>query len=102
VGASKRAVEIVLASIVFPIVLAGFAAVAVALGWGFAIYLGAVLAAWLLCAFFLPMVSGVMSPREVIDGIRTQRRYETHHEGELLPQLQDVRLGIRNKPPERR
>jgi hypothetical protein len=37
-SASRRAVEIVLVFIVFPIVLAGFATVAVALSWGFAIY----------------------------------------------------------------
>ena len=88
--------------IAFPIALAGFAAVAVSLGWGLAIYLGALFAVWLLVAFVLPMVAGVMAPSEVIDGIRTQRRYATHYEGELLPDLQDVRLGIRKKPPDSR
>jgi hypothetical protein len=64
--------------------------------WGFVIYLGALLAAWLLIAYVLPMLTGVMSPREVLDGIRSQRRYETQHEGQLIPDWHDVsRLGIR-------
>ena len=101
-SATRRAVEIVVVYVIFPIVLAGFAAVAVALGSGLAIYLGAVLAAWLLCAFIFPIVAGVLSPSEVLAGIRTQRRYQTHYEGELLPEWQDVRLGIRKRPPESR
>jgi hypothetical protein len=95
----RRAVEIVLVFIAFPIALAGFVAVAVGVGLGLAIYVGALLAAWLLAAFVLPMVTGVMAPSEVLAGIREQRRHKTHHEGELLPDWQDVRLDIRKKPP---
>jgi hypothetical protein len=99
----KRTVEIALVFIVFPLALAVWAAVAVAVGLqGLAMYLGGTLGAWLLIAIVLPMLTGVMAPREVLDGIRSRRRARTHHEGEPLPNALDVRLGIPSSRSPRR
>ena len=98
----RRALEIVLVFIGLPIALVVFVAVGAAVGQGLAIYLGALFAAWSLVAFVLPLATGVMAPSEVLAGIRAQRRYVTHHDGELFPDWQDVRMGIRKQPPERR
>ena len=89
----NRAVEIV---VVFAavLILATFLAIALSFEWGFVIYLGAILYAWLLIAYVMPMLTGVMAPREILDGVRAQRRYETQLDGELLPNWQDRQLGI--------
>jgi hypothetical protein len=96
VGALRRIGAIVLVLVAFPIALVGLVSVAVALGQGLAIYLGVVLAAWLLFALVLPMVTGVMGPSEVLESIWARRRHLTHFEGERLPSWREVGLGIGN------
>jgi hypothetical protein len=92
VGVPKRAATSVLVFIVFLIVVLAAAFVVSVGNGGLAIYLGALLAAWLLVAYVLPMLTGVMEPSEVVAGIRSRRRRRTHHEGEPLPNWNDVRL----------
>ena len=100
-SAFRRAVEIVLVFIVFPLAVAMFVAVAAGFGFGLLVYVAALLAVWLLFAYVLPMLTGVMAPGEILAGLRAQRRYETHHEGELLPDWEDVRLDLRVGIPNR-
>ena len=98
---AKRVVEIVLAFTAFASALL-LVWIASVFGLGLPIYLAATVGAWLLFAFVLPTLTGVFGPREVLAGIRARRQRKTHYEGELLPDLQDVRLGIRQKPPDSR
>ena len=79
----KRAVELLLVVVFFPValLLAVDIAIAVSLTGLFA-YLGGLLAAWLLFAFVLPLATGIMTPDEIVAGIRSQRRH--HFEGEPL------------------
>ena len=66
--------------IVFPIALAVFAAIAVAVGLeGLGWYLAGILTPWLLFAFVLPMLTGVMAPSVLVDNIMSRRRRGTHH-----------------------
>jgi hypothetical protein len=96
----KRAAAIVVVFIVFPIAFAVFAAIAVAVGLeGLGMYLAGLLAPWLLFAFVLPMLTGVMAPSELVDNIRSRRRRRTHHEGEPLPVWNDVWLDSLFKKP---
>jgi hypothetical protein len=96
----KRAAAIAVVFIVFPIALAVFAAVAVAVGLkGLGMYLAGLLAPWLLFAYVLPMLTGVMAPNELVDNIRSRRRRRTHHDGEPLPVWNDVWLDYLLKNP---
>ena len=70
--------------------LAFFVSVIWALGVGFQIYFWGLLGAWLLFAFVLPLVTGVLSPRELVDNVRARRRAAHHHEGEPLPIATEV------------
>jgi hypothetical protein len=85
-GSGKRMVGNVLILIVFALALAFLviAAIAVSL-MGVAVYVGALLAVWLLFAYVLPMLTGVMAPSEVVANIRSRRNRRSHHEGERLP-----------------
>jgi hypothetical protein len=79
----KRALELLCVLLFFPIalVLAIDLAVAVSLTGLFA-YLGGLLAAWLLFAYVVPLATGIMTPDEIVAGIRSQRR--EYFEGEPL------------------
>jgi hypothetical protein len=83
----KRAIELLFICVVFPIAALWVVGIAIAASpTGFFAYLGALLAAWLLCTFVFPLAAGVMTPDEIVAGIRLQRRHETHFEGEPLPE----------------
>jgi hypothetical protein len=81
----KRAIELFFVFVFFPIavLLAVEIAIAVSLTGLFA-YLGGLLAAWLLFAYVVPLATGIMTPDEIVAGIRSQRRHE--FEGEPLPE----------------
>jgi hypothetical protein len=79
----KRALELLCVLVFFPmaLLLAIDLAVAVSLTGLFA-YLGGLLAAWLLFAYVVPLATGIMTPDEIVAGIRSQRR--ENFEGEPL------------------
>jgi hypothetical protein len=79
----KRAIELLCVLVFFPlaVLLAIDIAIAVSLVGLFA-YLGGLLAAWLLFAYVVPLAMGIMTPDEIVAGIRSQRRQ--HFEGEPL------------------
>jgi hypothetical protein len=81
----KRATELLFLFVFFPlaVLLAIDIAIAVSLMGLFA-YLGGLLAAWLLFAYVVPLATGIMTPDEIVAGIRSQRRHE--FEGEPLPE----------------
>ena len=81
----KRGLELLCVLVLFPIalLLAIDLAIAVSLT-GLAAYLGGLLAAWLLFAFVVPLATGIMTPDEIVSGIRSQRRHQ--FEGEPLPE----------------
>jgi uncharacterized RDD family membrane protein YckC len=86
----KRASDFILV-VVSPLVLAVWVAIAVAVGLkGLGMYLGGLLSAWLLFAFVVPLLTGVMAPGELLDSIRWRLRARTHHEGESLPDVNVV------------
>jgi len=87
----KKVVEAVLVFVAFPIALAVLAAVAVAVGLkALSMYIGGLLAPWLLFAYVLPMLTGVMTPGEVLAGMRARHKRENLHEGVPLPNFNDV------------
>jgi hypothetical protein len=93
----KRATDFLLIFVLFPIVVLMAVAIAIAVSLtGLLVYLGALLAAWLFVAFVFPLATGIMTPDEIVGGIRSRRRYETHFEGEPLPE--DRLLGRVWKP----
>jgi hypothetical protein len=79
----KRAIERLCVLVFFPlaVLLAIDIAIAVSLTGLFA-YLGGMLAAWLLFAYVGPLATGIMTPDEIVAGIRSQRRQ--NFEGEPL------------------
>ena len=79
----KRAFEVLCVLVFFPmaLLLAIDLAVAVSLT-GLCAYLGGLLAAWLLFAYCVPLATGIMTPDEIVAGIRSQRR--EYFEGEPL------------------
>lgn len=81
----KRGLELLCVLVLFPIalLLAIDLAIAVSLT-GLVAYLGGLLAAWLLFAFVVPLATGIMTPDEIVSGIRSQRRHQ--FEGEPLPE----------------
>lgn len=82
----KRAVEITLAFVLFPIAVLLLGAIAYAVGLeAIAWYLGAISTVWLLFAFVLPMLTGVMTPGEVVANVRWRMRSARYYEGELIP-----------------
>ena len=100
--ALRRAVAFAVVFVLFPIAVAVFAAIAVAVGLeGLAWYLAGLLTPWLLFAFVLPLLTGVMAPSELVDNLRSRRRRRTHHEGEPLPVWNDVWLDSLLKKPRR-
>ena len=69
----------------FPIAV--FVAIAIALAVsleGLVIYVGTLLSVWLMFAYALPLLTGVMGRGEVLDNIRARRRHGSHYEGEPL------------------
>ena len=69
----------------FPIAV--FVAIAIAVGigvQGLFIYVGTLLSVWLMFAYALPLLTGVMGPGELRDNIRARRRHGSHYEGESL------------------
>jgi hypothetical protein len=90
-GTRKKVVGALLVFVLFPIALAVLAAVAVAVGLkALAMYLGGLLAPWLLFAYVLPMLTGVMAPSEVLAGIKARHGRRNLHEGVPLPNLNDM------------
>lgn len=79
----KRVIELLCVLVFFPlaVLLTIDIAIAVSLVGLFA-YLGGLLAAWLLFAYVVPLATGIMTPDEIVAGIRSQRRQ--HFEGEPL------------------
>ena len=82
---TKRAIELLFVLVLFPLALLVAISVAIAVSLtGLFAYLGGLLAAWLLFAYVVPLVTGIMTPDEVVAGIRSQRR--EHFEGEPVPE----------------
>jgi hypothetical protein len=82
----KRIVEVFLVFVAFPVGCLFLVSLVVGFGLtAFAVYLGALLAAWLFSAYLLPMLLGVMTPDEIVSNIRSRRVSRTHGEGEPLP-----------------
>jgi hypothetical protein len=83
----KRATEFLFIFVLFPIAVVWVVAIAISISpTGFFAYVGALLAAWLIFAFVFPLATGIMTPDEMLAGIRSRRRHETHFEGEPLPE----------------
>ena len=83
----KRAIEFLFIFVLFPIAALWVVGIAIAVSpTGFFAYLGALLAAWLLFTVVFPLVAGIMTPDEILAGIRSRRRQETQFEGEPLPE----------------
>jgi hypothetical protein len=83
----KRAIEFLFIFVLFPIAALWVVGIAIAVSpTGFFAYLGALLAAWLLFTVVFPLAAGIMTPDEILAGIRSRRRHETHFEGEPLPE----------------
>jgi hypothetical protein len=83
----KRAIEFLFIFVLFPIAVLWVVGIAIAISpTGFFAYLGALLAAWLLITFVFPLATGIMAPDEIVAGIRSRRRHETHFEGEPFPE----------------
>jgi hypothetical protein len=81
----KRALELLCVFVLFPMALLLAIDIALAMSLtGLFAYLGGLLAAWLLFAFVVPLATGIMTPDEIVAGIRSQRR--DHFEGEPLPE----------------
>ena len=85
-GSLRRTVEIGVVFVVFPLACLALVSIWVAVGLlPLAVTVGAMLAAWLFSAYFLPLVMGVMAPSEIAAGLRSRRRRSKHYEGEPLP-----------------
>jgi hypothetical protein len=83
--ALKRTTGLIEVFVLFPIAVLVAIAVAVAVSLeGLFIYVGTLLSVWLMFAYALPLLTGVMSPGEVQDNIRSRRRHGSHYEGEPL------------------
>jgi hypothetical protein len=85
VAGLKRTTGLIEVFVVFPIAV--FIAIAIALAvslQGLVIYVGTLLSVWLMFAYALPLLTGVMSRGEVVDNIRARRRHGSHYEGESL------------------
>jgi hypothetical protein len=81
----KRAIELLLVFVFFPLAVLLLIDIAIAVSLtGLFAYLGGLLAAWLLFAYVVPLATGIMTPDEIVAGIRSQRRHE--FEGEPLPE----------------
>ncbi len=81
----KRAIELLCVFVFFPIAVLLLIDIAIAVSLtGLFAYLGGLLAAWLLFAYVVPLATGIMTPDEIVAGIRSQRRQ--HYEGEPLPE----------------
>ena len=81
----KRALELLCVVVFFPMALLLVIDIAVAVSLiGLFAYLGGLLAAWLLFAYVVPLATGIITPDEIVAGIRSQRR--DHFEGEPLLQ----------------
>ena len=81
----KRGLELLCVLVLFPIALLLTIDLAIAVSLtGLVAYLGGLLAAWLLFAFVVPLATGIMTPDEIVSGIRSQRRHQ--FEGEPLPE----------------
>ncbi len=81
----KRTTGLIEVFVAFPIAV--FVAIAIALAvsfQGLAIYVGTLLSVWLMFAYALPLLTGVMSSGELHDNIRARRRHGSHYEGEPL------------------
>jgi hypothetical protein len=86
VGWLRRFIEIVILFVVLPVVALFWAGVVIAVGVkALLIYSGALVAAWIFGAIGLPILFGVVSPREIVEGYRARRRHERFYEGEPLP-----------------
>ena len=84
--ALKRAVDILLVFVLFPIAALLIVSIVIAVNVvAFAVYVGALLAIWLLFAFVFPLSVGIMTPDEVFTRIRSLRREGRYFEGEPLP-----------------
>jgi hypothetical protein len=81
----KRGFELLCVLVFFPIALLVAIDIAIAVSLtGLFAYLGGLLAAWLLFAYVVPLATGIMTPDEIVSGIRSQRRHQ--FEGEPLPE----------------
>ena len=81
----KRALELLCVLVFFPMALLLAIDLAIAVSpTGLFAYLGGLLAAWLLFAYVVPLATGIMTPDEIVAGIRSQRRES--FEGEPLPE----------------
>jgi len=81
----KRTTRLIEVFVAFPIAVFVAIAVAVAVSLeGLFVYVGTLLSVWLMFAYALPLLTGVMSAGEVSDNIRSRRRHGSQYEGEPL------------------
>jgi hypothetical protein len=93
----KRTTELIVVFVLFPVAVYLLCVIAFAVSIvGLVAYVGALLAVWLLFAYVVPLGTGIMTFDEVLAGIRSRRRRESHFEGEPLPE--DRALGELWKP----
>ena len=81
----RRAARLVAYFVLFPLAVIVAVAIASAVSLiGLVAYVGALLSVWLLFAYVLPLLTGVMSTRELKDNIQARRRHGSQYEGELM------------------
>ena len=81
----RRAGSLVVSFVLFPLAVMVAAAIAYAVSLiGLVAYVGALLSVWLLFAYALPLLTGVMRPGELKDNIQARRRHGSHYQGELV------------------
>jgi hypothetical protein len=81
----KRATEILVLFVLFPIALFMIVTIAIAVSLiGLVAYVGGLLAAWLLFAYAFPLATGIITPDEIVSAFKSQRG--RRFEGEPLPE----------------
>jgi hypothetical protein len=81
----KKTIGLIEVFVVFPIAVCFAVAMAFAVSLeGLAIYVGTLLAVWLLFAYALPLLTGVMKAGELQDNVRARRKHGSEYEGEPL------------------
>ena len=92
-------IELLIVLVFFPTALLTMMSIAVAVSLtGLFAYLGGLLAAWLLFAYVVPLATGIITPDEIVAGIRSQRR--EYFEGEPLPEDRGWWARWKTKPVE--
>ena len=84
-AALKRTTGLIEVFVAFPIAACFGIGIALAVSLeGLAIYVGALLSAWLMFAYALPLLTGVMKAGELQENVSARRRHGSQYEGEPL------------------